>query len=100
IQLKSPKLIDRQQIKRSVEIKNQVVLEDPYEKGLRKILNYGHTIGHAVESWSLENDSSPLTHGEAIALGMICEAHLANQLNQLSDEDLTRIKNDILRFFP
>lgn len=100
INLDTAKLISGSQIKRSVEIKNQVVLEDPFEKGLRKILNYGHTIGHAIESWSLENDSSPLLHGEAIAIGMICEAHLAFTTGILSEEALHTIKNDILKFFP
>ncbi len=99
VQLNSPKDITSAQIKRSVEIKNEVVTEDPYEKGLRKILNYGHTIGHAVESWSLDNDSQPLTHGEAIAIGMICEAWLAYKTEILSAEALETIKNDILKFF-
>lgn len=100
IQLKSPKNINTELIKRSVEIKNKVVLEDPYEKGLRKILNFGHTIGHAVESWSLENDESPLTHGEAIAIGMIAESYIANKIAMLSNQDLDTITNDILKFFP
>src|SRR5690606_23645461 len=57
-------------IHRSVEIKNEVVTADPQEKGLRKILNYGHTIGHAIETYALTNETKPLTHGEAIAIGM------------------------------
>ncbi len=100
VKLASPKEITIEQIKRSVEIKNEVVLEDPFEKGLRKILNFGHTIGHAVESWSLENDSKSLTHGEAIAIGMITEAYIANKIGMLSDEELNIIKNDMLKFFP
>jgi 3-dehydroquinate synthase len=56
----------------SVGVKVQVVSQDPLEKGLRMLLNYGHTIGHALESYFLPSDS-PLTHGEAIAIGMICE---------------------------
>ncbi len=99
IQLSNPKEITAAQIQRSVEIKNAVVLEDPFEKGLRKILNFGHTIGHAIESWSLENESNPLTHGEAIAIGMICEAYLAFKEGLLKEEDLNTIKNDILKFF-
>lgn len=100
VKLASPKEITIAQIKRSVEIKNEVVLEDPFEKGLRKILNFGHTIGHAIESWSLENDSKSLTHGEAIAIGMITEAYIANKTGMLSVEELNIIKNDILKFFP
>jgi 3-dehydroquinate synthase len=76
---------------RSVEIKNEVITEDPTEKGLRKILNFGHTIGHAVEGYSLIHDADPLLHGEAIALGMICEAYIAHKINRLSEEDLSEI---------
>ncbi|SFS50613.1 3-dehydroquinate synthase [Sphingobacterium wenxiniae] len=75
-------------IYRSVQIKNEVITQDPTEKGLRKILNFGHTIGHAIEGYSLENDSNPLLHGEAIAIGMICEAYLAHKINNLSIEGL------------
>jgi len=56
----------------SIGVKVRIVAEDPQEKGLRMLLNFGHTIGHAIESYFLETDD-PLTHGEAIAIGMICE---------------------------
>ena len=65
--------------KHSVQVKNDVVLEDPTEKGLRKILNFGHTIGHAIESYYLEKPGKKLLHGEAIAVGMICEAYLSKR---------------------
>ncbi|HKG08039.1 MAG TPA: 3-dehydroquinate synthase [Pedobacter sp.] len=87
-------------IYRSVEIKNDVVTEDPHEKGLRKILNYGHTIGHAVETYSLIHDKSPLTHGEAIAIGMICEGYLSASNNTLSQEELADISKYILELYP
>ncbi|MBD1425310.1 3-dehydroquinate synthase [Sphingobacterium arenae] len=77
---------------RSVEIKNEVITQDPTENGLRKILNFGHTIGHAVEAYSLIHDANPLLHGEAIALGMICEAYIAHKINGLSGEDLAQIE--------
>ncbi|EEI92944.1 3-dehydroquinate synthase [Sphingobacterium spiritivorum ATCC 33300] len=73
---------------RSVEIKNEVITQDPTEKGLRKILNFGHTIGHAIEGFSLFNDDQPLLHGEAIAIGMICEGYLSHKLTGLSKEEL------------
>ena len=73
-----------QLVHQSVLIKNKVVIADPTERGLRKILNFGHTIGHAIESYSLDNDVNPLTHGEAIAAGMICEAYLSHQKAGLS----------------
>ncbi|MFN0014867.1 MAG: 3-dehydroquinate synthase family protein [Saprospiraceae bacterium] len=57
----------------SIAVKAQVVAMDPREHGLRALLNFGHTIGHAVESVFLETNA-PLTHGEAVAIGMICEA--------------------------
>ena len=60
-----------QYISRCADIKKQIVAEDPLEQGNRKILNFGHTLGHAFESFSLTTNS-PLRHGEAVALGMWC----------------------------
>ena len=59
----------------SVLVKEHVVREDPYEKGLRKALNLGHTIGHALESFFLQ--SSPLLHGYAVAYGLVGELYLS-----------------------
>jgi len=84
----------------SVVIKNDVVTEDPQEKSLRKILNFGHTIGHAVETYALVKDASPLTHGEAIAIGMICEAYLSQKNNTLTATDLEDISNYISNLYP
>lgn len=92
--------IGMEDIKHSVTIKNNVVTQDPHEKGLRKILNFGHTIGHAIEGYSLAHDSNPLLHGEAIAIGMICEAYLASRLNGLGDEALADIIHTFRRHFP
>ena len=83
--------IDLDDIRHSVAIKNDVVLQDPHENGLRKTLNFGHTIGHAIEGYSLANDRDPLLHGEAIAVGMICEGFLARRLNGLSEAALADI---------
>ncbi|MBC8984605.1 3-dehydroquinate synthase [Pedobacter sp. N36a] len=88
------------EVHRSVEIKNEVVTEDPQEKGRRKILNFGHTIGHAVESYALINDKSPLTHGEAIAVGMVAEAYLSSTNNTLTPEELEDITKYILSIYP
>lgn len=63
-------------IRDSVDIKNFFVTSDPYEKGLRKALNLGHTIGHALESLALERGES-LLHGEAVAYGLLCEYGLS-----------------------
>ncbi|ERJ61253.1 3-dehydroquinate synthase [Sphingobacterium paucimobilis] len=76
--------IDPSLVYRSVEIKNKVILTDPHEQGLRKILNFGHTIGHAIEGYSLLHDTNALLHGEAIAIGMICEAWLSHKHTGLS----------------
>lgn len=89
-----------QLIHRSVEIKNEVVIADPHEKGIRKALNFGHTIGHAVETWSLMNDKDSLSHGEAIAIGMICEAWLSNKKAGLSDNQLLEITEVLSHLYP
>ena len=65
----------------SVKVKENIVEQDPTEKGLRKALNFGHTFGHAFESMSLSPDSphiSPLLHGYAVAYGIICELYLSS----------------------
>jgi 3-dehydroquinate synthase len=74
----------------SLAVKRQIVEDDPFEKGIRKALNFGHTIGHAVESYFLETES-PLLHGEAIAIGMICEAYLSFKNNDLTEVELAEI---------
>lgn len=84
-------------IESSLNIKNRIVEADPREKGERKLLNFGHTIGHAIESFYL-NSKNHLRHGEAIAIGMITEAYLSNLKTGLSDNDLdeiTRYLNEI-----
>lgn len=78
-------------VARSIEIKKEVVVSDPYESGLRKILNFGHTLGHAVESHFLDKGEMRLLHGEAIAVGMICEAYLSQKFTGLSQEKLDEI---------
>lgn len=85
-------------IAHSVEIKNAVVKADPKEAGLRKILNFGHTIGHGIESYYLPSEFK-LLHGEAIAIGMICEAYLSKKLLGLSAENLKQISDSILKIY-
>lgn len=82
----------------SVGIKKAVVEADPKEAGLRKILNFGHTIGHAFESFFL-GTSNQLLHGEAIALGMICEGFLSFQKVGFSFEELDRLTHMIFKVF-
>mgnify|MGYP002623885515 CR=1 FL=1 len=82
----------------SLEIKKRIVEEDPFEHGLRKALNFGHTIGHAIEGHVLESDR-PLLHGEAVAIGMICEAFLSHKRLNLPLTDLDRISRFILKTY-
>nr|WP_298998667.1 3-dehydroquinate synthase [uncultured Allomuricauda sp.] len=87
-------------IRKSIAIKNDVVIQDPTEKGIRKILNYGHTLGHAIESYFLKNpEKSTLLHGEAIAIGMILEGYLSHELKGLSMLSLEDIKTTFLKHF-
>ncbi|MEZ0611640.1 3-dehydroquinate synthase [Fibrella sp. WM1] len=76
----------------SVAIKQRVVEQDPTEKGLRKILNFGHTLGHAVETHFLERPKGRLLHGEAIAAGMIMEAFIAHQKGMIDAALLAEIE--------
>ncbi|MBK8517939.1 MAG: 3-dehydroquinate synthase [Saprospiraceae bacterium] len=82
----------------SVKIKKNVTEQDPYENGLRKILNFGHTIGHAVESYWMDS-STPLLHGEAIAIGMVSEAFLSYRVGKISEGELFDIRNALIRIY-
>mgnify|MGYP000067515960 CR=1 FL=1 len=84
---------------KSISIKNEIVLEDWEEKGLRKTLNFGHTIGHAIESQALEKGRD-LLHGEAIAVGMLVEIILSQMMNGFNDEDFETIKSAFSKVFP
>ena len=85
-------------IAHSVHIKSEVVKKDPIEEGLRKILNFGHTIGHALESHYLST-AHHLLHGEAIAIGMICEAFLSKKLTGLTEIELERITANLIGLY-
>ncbi|MEY4084879.1 MAG: hypothetical protein RL074_666 [Bacteroidota bacterium] len=85
-----------QLIHRSVAIKNEIVMQDPTEKNIRKALNFGHTLGHAIESYFLENDNkTTLLHGEAIAIGMILESYISLHKNLISEAEYIQIKSVI-----
>jgi len=100
-QIKDNKFLDISSlIFRSVEIKNEVVLKDPKEKNIRKILNFGHTLGHAIESFYLESeDKENLTHGEAIAIGMVCECYMASKLLEFPIEKVNAVKDVITSIY-
>jgi shikimate kinase / 3-dehydroquinate synthase len=79
----------------SIQLKSMIVSVDPLEKNIRKLLNFGHTIGHALESSSKYN---MLLHGEAVAIGMMAASRISNSLNFLSDDDLLRIEKVLLKY--
>ena len=74
-------------IYQSLMIKNDIVTQDPLEKGERKKLNFGHTFGHAIESFYLEQ-GKPILHGEAISLGMILESNLS-KINKEEKQEIS-----------
>ncbi len=79
----------------SIQIKSTITSADPLEKGERKLLNFGHTIGHALETYFLDKPRKQLLHGEAIAAGMICEAYLSYTKKLLSEDDFATIEEYI-----
>lgn len=84
----------------SIVIKNDVVTQDPTEKGLRKTLNYGHTLGHAIESYCLEHPKKAmLLHGEAIAIGLILETFISSEMLGFPEEKLNVVTEKILANF-
>lgn len=89
-------------IQHSVEIKHQITTADPTEKGLRKVLNFAHTLGHAVESYYLEKEKgkNKLLHGEAVAVGMICESYLSHHKSGLSQAAVDEICTYISKVWP
>ncbi len=84
----------------SIIIKNNVVTQDPTENGIRKALNFGHTLGHAIESYFLENENKKtLLHGEAIAIGMILESYISMLKKLISEIEYLEIKTTINSIF-
>lgn len=86
-------------IAKAIALKHAVVKEDPTEKGLRKCLNFGHSLGHALESACLESRLD-LLHGEAIAAGMILETHVAHAMKQCSKTLLNQLTACVLKQYP
>lgn len=84
-------------IEKSCEIKTKVVESDFKDNGIRKILNFGHTIGHAVESLSLKTDN-PLLHGEAVAVGIMGEAYIAWQIGYITQDELNLVKEILIKY--
>ena len=83
-------------ISRSIQIKADIVSQDEKEKNTRKLLNFGHTIGHAIEAISQEMEK-PLLHGEAISIGMIAEGKISKILGLLSDKEYTILEQSLIK---
>ncbi|MBQ1688917.1 MAG: 3-dehydroquinate synthase [Lachnospiraceae bacterium] len=81
-------------IERSCNNKRVVVEEDPTEKGIRAILNFGHTLGHAIEKMM----DFQLLHGECVAIGMVAAAYISQQRGMITEEQLQTIQNTLEQF--
>lgn len=91
-------LIDEEKIERSIRLKNDIVEGDPTEQNQRKKLNFGHTIGHALEGYSIERN--PISHGHAVGIGMIAESFLSYRKGILNKNDWNEIQEKLLAIFP
>lgn len=78
-------------IQRATQIKAEIVQEDPFEKGKRKLLNLGHTFAHALEK------NIKISHGQAVSIGIVLAAKLSVKLGLLKEEDRSRIESDFLK---
>ena len=86
-------------IRESLALKQRIVTEDPLEAGPRKLLNFGHTVGHALESYLLTQPGREVLHGEAVAAGLVCESWLSVQRGLLDTSELGRIETFVLSVF-
>ncbi|MFN3315283.1 MAG: 3-dehydroquinate synthase [Raineya sp.] len=99
--LETPRWQDQnwqEMVEHSVEIKYEIVSKDFEEKNIRKLLNFGHTIGHAIETYFLDT-KTPLLHGEAVAWGMVAESFISYKKSYLGKIDYEEIKTYIERIF-
>tara|TARA_B100000315_G_C14528861_1_gene565173 strand:- start:349 stop:1347 length:999 start_codon:yes stop_codon:yes gene_type:complete len=87
-------------IAQSIQVKYRYVSQDLKESGLRKALNFGHTIGHAVESVLLDKKYISITHGKAIVVGLIAESWMSHKCLGLDKDDLFTICDYLTKFFP
>ena len=85
-------------IYRSVALKNEIVEADPREKGKRKLLNFGHTVGHAIEGYSLTRN--PISHGHAVGIGMLAESYISYREGKLNQEEWREIESFLINLYP
>jgi 3-dehydroquinate synthase len=86
-------------VAQSVAVKERIVEEDPKEHGIRKALNFGHTIGHAYESLSFKKDR-PLLHGHAVAAGIVSELYLSHKVCGFPMEKLSQVGYYLKEYYP
>ncbi len=86
-------------IETSMKVKEKIVDADFREQNIRKNLNFGHTIGHAIESLFIKS-GKPILHGEAVALGMICETQLSLNKNLINNDEAQKITSALIQFYP
>lgn len=96
--LKASDNFDPAAITQSINLKNNIVKKDPYDKGIRKALNFGHTVGHAIESVLLASEVDIL-HGEAVLAGMICESKISWDKKLISKTEFTEIVETLTKKF-
>jgi 3-dehydroquinate synthase len=92
------RFLDERLLRKSVDVKLKIVSKDPFEKGDRRLLNVGHTIGHAIESAFMNNDQS-IEHGIAVAMGMQVELKLSQHLKLINERDASSITKVIQEWF-
>jgi 3-dehydroquinate synthase len=83
---------------RTIKVKSNIVEKDFKEQNIRKNLNFGHTIGHALESYFLTS-THPILHGEAVAMGILAEIYLAKQIQILSENEFKEIETELLKIY-
>ncbi len=83
---------------KTIRIKLEIVKHDPFEQNQRKLLNFGHTIGHAIESLALRRET-PVLHGDAVAAGMLCEGFLSIQRAGFDPQQLEEVTKWIIQGF-
>jgi len=86
-------------IKKSVTIKHAIITKDPQEKGVRKALNFGHTLGHAIESYLTYSKQQTISHGHAVAIGMVLASYISHKQLSLPLTTVNDIKKNLLHIF-
>lgn len=95
---KVDKAFSLEMLERIVNVKKTIVSNDPMEIGERKILNFGHTVGHAIEGYFL--NENPIHHGHAVAIGMVLEAYISVLMEKITTNEYSEVQSAIFKWFP